>query len=404
MTDLRECKGGTAGLRGYAGTYHEEMAQAEGRRGVWWGLLASIVTAGLLSRTAHTGFRLFDKYLGDSLYAAMVYVFLRLTGRVARVTVWAAVVMTAIEFFQLTGVPAGMSGSRYLGIRVFGRLLGTEFSVLDLLAYAVGIGCIAVADHVWLANLFRAPAILTGVRRGDYGYDAPYALIAFASLAVVSGAGLAVAWLRGAADIGRPFTLYFVLFLMNASSFWYTTRRGKFVEWERILDGLHLRGDELVLDMGCGRGAVLTAAARRLKTGSATGVDIWSTMDQSGNAREVTLRNASLEGVADRVKIETADMRKLPFPDASFDVVVSSLAIHNIKSNADRRQAIREGLRVLRPGGRMAIADIRATGAYVDELRSLGASNVERRRLGWRFWWGNPVAATKLITARKPLT
>ncbi len=132
-----------------------------------------------------------------------------------------------------------------------------------------------------------------------------------------------------------------------------------------------------------------------------TGVDIWSKKDQSGNAREVTLRNASLEGVGDRVQIETGDMRELPYPDAAFDLVVSSLAIHNIRSNADRKRAIVEGFRVLKPGGRMVIADIRATALYEEALRALGASNVERRRLGWRFWWGNPMAGTTLLTASK---
>ncbi len=158
----------------------------------------------------------------------------------------------------------------------------------------------------------------------------------------------------------------------------------------------------MVLDMGCGRGAVLTAVARRLTKGRVTGVDIWSTTDQSGNAKDATLRNASLEGVRDRVNIETGDMRALPCKDAMFDLVVSSLAIHNIRSNADRRRAISEGFRVLKPGGRMVIADIRATAIYADELRKLGASNVARRRLGWRFWWGNPFAATTLLTASKP--
>jgi SAM-dependent methyltransferase len=103
--------------------------------------------------------------------------------------------------------------------------------------------------------------------------------------------------------------------------------------------------------MGRGRGAVLTAVARRLTTGRVTGVDIWSTSDQSGNAKDVTLRNATLEGVSDRVLIETADMRALPFADATFDLVVSSLAIHNIRSNADRKRAISEGFRVLKRGG-----------------------------------------------------
>ena len=154
--------------------------------------------------------------------------------------------------------------------------------------------------------------------------------------------------------------------------------------------------------MGCGRGAVLISVARRLTTGRVTGVDIWSTKDQSGNARDVTARNASLEGVADRVQVETGDMRALPFPDATFDLVVSSLAIHNIRSNEDRRRAITESFRVLKPGGRMAIADIRATAIYEDALRALGASQVQRRRLGWRFWWGNPIAGTTLLTASKP--
>jgi ubiquinone/menaquinone biosynthesis C-methylase UbiE len=196
-------------------------------------------------------------------------------------------------------------------------------------------------------------------------------------------------------------TAYFVFFLANAASFLYTTRRGKFLEWDRILDRLHLGGDERVLDIGCGRGAVLTAVARRLTTGCVTGVDIWNTRDQSGNARDVTVRNASLEGVSDRVDIRTGDMRALPFGDATFDLVVSSLAIHNIRSTADRRQAVTEGFRVLKPGGRMVIADIRATSTYADALRTLGASNVERRRLGWRFWWGNPFAATTLLMASK---
>jgi arsenite methyltransferase len=240
------------------------------------------------------------------------------------------------------------------------------------------------------------------MRRGDYGWDAPYGLVIFAGAAVVGGILAAIAWSEGASRSAALMTFYCAFFLGNAASFWYTTRHGKFIEWERILDGLRLRGDEGVLDLGCGRGAVLTAVARRLTTGRATGVDIWSRKDQSGNARDVTVRNAALEGVSDRVAVETSDMRALPFPDATFDLVVSSLAIHNIRSDADRRRAVDEGFRVLKPGGRMVIADIRAARTYESELRSLGATNVERRRLGWRFWWGNPIAATKLLTASKP--
>jgi arsenite methyltransferase len=239
------------------------------------------------------------------------------------------------------------------------------------------------------------------VPRGDYGYDAPYALIIFAIVAVVSGAIATVAGWRGSMQSARIAALYCAFFSASTLSFFYTTRRGKFLEWEAILTRVGLRGDERVLDMGCGRGAVLTAVAKRLTTGRATGIDIWSRHDQSGNASDVTVRNAALEGVADRVTLATADMRALPFPDDSFDVVVSSLAIHNINSNDDRRRAVAEGFRVVRPGGRLVIADIRATAIYAGELQARGALTVQRVRLGWRFWWGNPIAATTLVTGSK---
>ena len=171
-------------------------------------------------------------------------------------------------------------------------------------------------------------------RRGDYGYDAPYALVAFAALGTISAIGAIVASVGPSGPLGI-LTFYGAFFLANALSFLYTTRRGKFLVWDDILDDLRLDGDERVLDMGCGRGAVSIAVAKRLGTGRVTGIDLWSTTT-SRKFRAAAMRNAALEGVEDRIGIETGDMRALPFPDGSFRLVVSSLAIHNIRSNADR--------------------------------------------------------------------
>jgi ubiquinone/menaquinone biosynthesis C-methylase UbiE len=143
-------------------------------------------------------------------------------------------------------------------------------------------------------------------------------------------------------------------------------------------------------------------AAQRLTTGRATGVDLWRSVDQSGNSLEATRRNAVAEGVADHVELHTGDMTALPFEDGVFDVVLSSLAIHNISGAAGREKAIDEAVRVLRPGGRLMIADIQATGRHQERLAKLGMNDVARRGLGWRFWWGGPWGATRLVTATKP--
>ena len=242
-------------------------------------------------------------------------------------------------------------------------------------------------------------------RRGDYGYDAPYALLGFTAVAVLALGAAIVSALMGQSVTTRPTIIslaYSAFFAFNASSFFYTTRRGKFIVWARVIGAMSWRGDERVLDLGCGRGALLTMVARRLTTGTVTGVDLWTTLDQSGLSEHACRENAVREGVSDRVVLQTGDMRALPFADASFDLVVSSLAIHNIGTAAGRAVAIAHAVRVLAPGGLLVIADIRRTGAYARELRRLGMLDVATRRLGWRFWYGNPIAGTSLVTARKP--
>jgi arsenite methyltransferase len=230
-------------------------------------------------------------------------------------------------------------------------------------------------------------------RKGRYGIDAPYVpafMIAgsMACIGLVVFAHLVQLWLT------------IVILMTLACVYLHTTLRGKFLVWRTLLSGMAWRGDEQILDLGCGRGAVLLMAADYVPRGHAVGVDIWSTKDQSGNAMAMTRENAVAEGVADRVELHTADMRQLPFDSSSFDVIVSSVAIHNIGARVGRDKAIDEAWRVLRPGGRLLIADISKSSQYRQQLVELGAT-VARRNLGWRMWWGGPWVPTQMIDATK---
>jgi arsenite methyltransferase len=244
--------------------------------------------------------------------------------------------------------------------------------------------------------------------QGDYGIDGSFHTISArgqaigvavdaGALAVWSGVSLArgkrlTAALTGASSLGIA---------ASAALYIYATKAGKFEVWNRIFDDLQLQGDETVLDMGCGRGAVLLAAAKRLPRGRAIGVDLWQA-DQTDNSPSATLTNAKLEDVADRIELHTADMTALPFDDNSVDVIVSSLAIHNIPSHDGRRRALAEAMRVLRPGGRLAIADLWETSQHAAHLREHGWRNVQRQSVGWRMWYGGPWISTRLVTATKP--
>jgi ubiquinone/menaquinone biosynthesis C-methylase UbiE len=82
--------------------------------------------------------------------------------------------------------------------------------------------------------------------------------------------------------------------------------------------------------------------------------------------------------------------------------VISNVVIHNLTSAADRDTAIDEAARVLRPGGRLLIADLRRTRQYQRRLQHLGLAEVSFRDLGWRQWWSGPWLTTHLVSCRKP--
>jgi ubiquinone/menaquinone biosynthesis C-methylase UbiE len=118
---------------------------------------------------------------------------------------------------------------------------------------------------------------------------------------------------------------------------------------QRTITLAHLRPGEAILDVGCGTGTVALASARRVgRTGQVIGID------PSG----VQIARAQAKAARTRLPLvfQTGVIEQLPFPDQTFDVVLSTLMMHHLPKPL-KQQGIAEIARVLKPGGRLVVAD-----------------------------------------------
>jgi ubiquinone/menaquinone biosynthesis C-methylase UbiE len=236
--------------------------------------------------------------------------------------------------------------------------------------------------------------------RANFGIDAPGVIRNFLLLALVA---VVLAWacahyLPHARGLPRMFGSFAAWFGFFAMLMLWTSLFGKRVAARQLIAQAALRGDERVLDVGCGRGLLLLGAAQALPRGRAVGLDLWNLSDLSGNERAATEANARALGVFDRVDVVDGDMRAMPFADGEFDAVISSLAVHNVYEGEGREAALREIARVVKPGGRVLLQDFRHTADYAKALADAGFEDVERRLV-------NPLLMfppTWRVSARKP--
>jgi SAM-dependent methyltransferase len=221
--------------------------------------------------------------------------------------------------------------------------------------------------------------------QSNYGIDSPYIisgeLIAAAAF-IAAGfifphlLGLPARWIGLAAGLFA---------LTSAAGMFHYSKVGKLRIREELLNSIRWTGNETVLDIGCGRGLLTVGAAQRLTTGKAIGIDVWLPKALTGNLPQAVLQNAAIEGVADKIEAKEGDARKLPFPRESFDVVVSNFVLHEMQTAPERKQMAQEIVRVLKPGGQVALVDFIFTEQCVSDLIESGIPSAARVRMN-RFW------------------
>ena len=184
--------------------------------------------------------------------------------------------------------------------------------------------------------------------------------------------------------LGVVAVIFFLCFLYFAYARYLFSPRGGNIQ-ARIQDLVlnHIMGWDgvgKVLDIGCGNGPLTIKIAKKYPNARVTGIDYWGkTWEYS---KSVCERNAEIEGVAERVTFQKASASALPFDDDGFEVAVSNLVFHEVSGVRDKRNVIKEALRVVKKGGGFAFQDLflwkRIYGEVDDLLEMIRSWGIER--------------------------
>jgi len=123
-----------------------------------------------------------------------------------------------------------------------------------------------------------------------------------------------------------------------------------------VLDHLDWDGNGEALDIGCGNAPLAIAAAKKYKDAKIVGLDNWSgAWDYS---QKVCEENATIEGVSGRITFQKASASDLPYKDGRFDAVMSNFVFHEVTDTKDKRELVKQALRVVKKGGVFAFQDL----------------------------------------------
>ena len=163
------------------------------------------------------------------------------------------------------------------------------------------------------------------------------------------------------------FAVLLVSFLFPFYSYvMFSQKGGKFQEkiHNLIIQSLGTEIKGKILDIGCGNGVLAVKLTQQFGDVEVTGLDYWG--EDWEYSKGVCEKNARIGEVEGRVHFQKGDAARLEFANESFDGVTSNLTFHEVKSVADKREVVREALRVVKPGGAFAFVD------YFYEMKHYG--------------------------------
>lgn len=124
---------------------------------------------------------------------------------------------------------------------------------------------------------------------------------------------------------------------------------------KELLSHLSWNGIGHLLDIGCGSGALSIRCAKAFPTAQITGLDYWG--KEWNYAKQQCEQNAAMESV-NTITFLQGDAASLPFANDTFDAAVSNFVFHEVKTQPDKRQVVREALRIVKPGGCFVFHDL----------------------------------------------
>jgi len=189
--------------------------------------------------------------------------------------------------------------------------------------------------------------------------------------------------------IGIIFIFFSVLFAIFLIYFLYAhyqfSPKGKDIQnkiYNLIMNQIDFTGNGSIIDIGCGNASLIIKLALKYPNAVLTGIDYWVGMwDYSKKDCEKNVENS---GVNNEITFIKASASALPFKNNSFDLAVSNFVFHEVKDVRDKKDIIKEALRVVKKNGVFVFHDLFLLKSFygnidefLNELKSSGIQKIE---------------------------